>query len=259
MKCGIVVFPGSNCDHDVYHVLGHLLGVETSLLWHEATEIGEAELIVVPGGFSYGDYLRAGALAAQSPILGAVRAHAERGGLVLGICNGFQILQEGGLLPGAMRKNKSLRFECRDVHLRVGRNDLPFTSGYDTGAILKMPIAHAEGNYEDTPAGLAKTEAGGQVVFRYVSPDGELADAWNVNGSARAIAGVTNEGGNVLGMMPHPERCAEEVLGNSDGLALFAGLVGGGRQARLLAAAGTAGSRVVRGDVQSSMPDAGSP
>ena len=226
MKCGVVVFPGSNCDHDVYHVLSHVLGCETSFLWHEQAHLGGAELVVVPGGFSYGDYLRAGALAAQSPILGAVKAHAEQGGLVLGICNGFQLLQECRLLPGAMRRNRTLRFECRDVYLRVERRDLPFTHRYD-GRILKIPIAHAEGNYEDTPEGLARTEAAGRVVFRYVSPQGELADDWNFNGSAGAIAGVTNEAGNVLGMMPHPERCAEQALGNVDGLALFEGLVEG--------------------------------
>jgi len=226
MKCGVVVFPGSNCDHDVYHVLKKVVGCETTFLWHEATEISDLDLIVVPGGFSYGDYLRAGALAAQSPILGAVKSFAERGGTVLGICNGFQILQECGLLPGAMRRNKTLRFECRDVYLRVERNDTVFTRRYDEGAVLRIPIAHAEGNYEDSLDGLDQSEAANQVVFRYVSPGGEVDDAWNVNGSARAIAGVVNEAGNVLGMMPHPERCAEEVLGNRDGLALFQGLAG---------------------------------
>ncbi|MCP4204450.1 MAG: phosphoribosylformylglycinamidine synthase subunit PurQ [bacterium] len=227
MKCGIVVFPGSNCDHDVYHVLKHVLGCETAFLWHEATEVGDADLVVVPGGFSYGDYLRAGALAAQSPILGSVKSFAERGGPVLGICNGFQILQECGLLPGAMRRNKTLRFECRDVYLRVDRHDLPFTCRYDLGAVLRIPIAHAEGNYEDTPDGLERVEGSKQVVFRYVSPAGDLDQVWNVNGSANAIAGVVNEAGNVLGMMPHPERCAEEVLGNQGGLALFQGLMEG--------------------------------
>lgn len=225
MKCGVVVFPGSNCDHDVYHVLAHVLGCETSFLWHETAEVGDVDLVVVPGGFSYGDYLRAGALAAQSPILGSVQELAGRGGLVLGICNGFQILQECGLLPGAMRRNRTLRFECRDAYLRVERNDLPFTSRYEAGAVLRIPIAHAEGNYEDTPQGLERSEDLGQVVFRYASPNGDLDDAWNVNGSANAIAGVVNRAGNVLGMMPHPERCAEEVLGNRDGLALFQGLV----------------------------------
>lgn len=227
MKCGIVVFPGSNCDHDVHHVIERVLGCESALLWHEATELEDSDLIIVPGGFSYGDYLRAGALAAQSPILDSVKSFAERGGLVLGICNGLQILQECGLLPGAMRRNRSLRFECRDVYLRVERNDLPFTCRYALGAVLRMPIAHGEGNYEDTSAGLERAEVSQQVVFRYVSPAGDLDTEWNVNGSARAIAGVVNEAGNVLGMMPHPERCAEEALGNRDGLALFQGLVSG--------------------------------
>jgi phosphoribosylformylglycinamidine synthase len=226
MKCGVVVFPGSNCDHDVYYVLRNVLGCDVVFLWHEATEVGDLDLIVVPGGFSYGDYLRAGALAAQSPILSSVKSFANNGGLVLGICNGFQILQECGLLPGAMRRNKTLKFECRDVYLRVERNDLPFTCRYDAGALLRIPIAHAEGNYEDTPKGLRQAEAAGQVVFRYVSPEGRLDEVWNINGSASAIAGVVNLAGNVLGMMPHPERCAEEVLGNRDGLALFQGLIG---------------------------------
>jgi len=225
MKCGVVVFPGSNCDHDVYHVLKHVLGRETSFLWHESTRLEGADLIVVPGGFSYGDYLRAGALAAQAPILAEVREFAGRGGLVLGICNGFQILQECGLLPGAMRKNKTLRFECRDVYLRVERTDLPFTSRYRTGAVIRMPIAHSEGNYEDTPEGIELAEANRQIVFRYVSPEGAVDPVWNINGSANSIAGVTNAAGNVLGMMPHPERAVEEVLGGTDGLELFRGLL----------------------------------
>jgi phosphoribosylformylglycinamidine synthase len=225
MKCGVVVFPGSNCDHDVYHVLKHVLAQDTVFLWHDEGGLKGCDLVVLPGGFSYGDYLRSGALAARSPILDAVRAHAERGGLVLGICNGFQILLETGLLPGAMRRNRSLRFECREVYLRVERDDLPFTRGYRQGQVLRMPIAHAEGNYEDSAQALDRLEAAGQVVFRYVSPDGRLDEEWNINGSARAIAGVVNGGGNVLGLMPHPERCAEDVLGNTDGLALFAGLL----------------------------------
>jgi phosphoribosylformylglycinamidine synthase len=219
------MFPGSNCDHDAYHVLKHVLDQEVVFLWHGDEDLKGVELVVLPGGFSYGDYLRAGAMAAQSPVLRAVRRHAEAGGLVLGICNGFQVLLEAGLLPGAMRRNKSLRFECRDVHLRVERADLPFTRRYTLGQVLTMPIAHAEGNYEAAPEVLDEVEANGQVVFRYVGPDGEVGDEWNVNGSARSIAGIVNRGGNVLGMMPHPERCAEAVLGGTDGLALFAGLV----------------------------------
>lgn len=247
MKSGVVVFPGSNCDHDVYHVLKHVLGQETTFLWHQDETVKGCELVVLPGGFAYGDYLRAGALAALSPVMAAVKRHAAAGGLVLGICNGFQVLLEAGLLPGAMRRNASLRFCCRDVWLRVERDDLPFTRQLHAGQVLRMPIAHAEGNYEDSPAALDALEAARQVVFRYVAPDGSVPLApgrdpapsdrlpgrdpardrspaeWNPNGSARSIAGICNAAGNVLGMMPHPERCAEEILGNSDGLGLLAG------------------------------------
>ncbi|MGD2115687.1 MAG: phosphoribosylformylglycinamidine synthase subunit PurQ, partial [Acidobacteriota bacterium] len=187
------------------------------------------ELVVLPGGFSYGDYLRGGALAGLSPLMDAVRRHAEAGGLVLGICNGFQVLLETGLLPGAMRRNRNLRFLCRDVHIRVERDDLPFTGSYRKGQVLRMPIAHAEGNYEDAPDRLDALEEAGRVVFRYASPEGEREDgstAWNPNGSARGIAGICNAEGNVLGMMPHPERASEAILGCTDGLALFAGAVG---------------------------------
>lgn len=226
MKCGVVVFPGSNCDHDVYHVLKHVLDQEVAFLWHEDTSLKGCELVVLPGGWSYGDYLRGGAMAALSPAVAAVKEHAAKGGLVLGICNGFQVLTEAHLLPGALRRNRDLRFECRDVHLRVERADLPFTRGYREGQIVRMPIAHGEGNYEHFAAELDRLEANRQVVFRYVAPDGSMDDAWNFNGSARAIAGVTNEAGNVLGLMPHPERAAEEVLGNHDGVALFEAAVG---------------------------------
>jgi phosphoribosylformylglycinamidine synthase len=225
MRCGIVVFPGSNCDHDVYHVLKHVLDQEVVFLWHQDTSLKGCELVVLPGGWSYGDYLRGGAMAALSPVLSAVREHAERGGKVLGICNGFQVLTEAHLLPGALRRNAGLRFECRDVYLRVERNDLPFTRGYAQGQVVRMPIAHGEGNYEHFESELDRLEANRQVVFRYVSPAGTVDPAWNANGSARAIGGVCNEQGNVLGLMPHPERCAEEVLGNRDGLALFESVV----------------------------------
>ncbi len=226
MKTGVVIFPGSNCDHDVYHVLKHVLGQDARFLWHQDTSLGDTELVVLPGGFSYGDYLRGGSLAALSPLMAAVRRHAEAGGLVLGICNGFQVLLETGLLSGAMRRNRNLRFICQDVYLRVERSDLPFTRGYRKGQVLRMPIAHAEGNYEDSGERLDALEAAGQVVFRYVSPEGETDEAWNPNGSARAIAGITNERGNVLGMMPHPERVCEAVLGGTDGLVLFASAIG---------------------------------
>ena len=230
MRCGVVVFPGSNCDHDVYHVLKHVLGQETSFLWHADASLSGVDLVVLPGGFSYGDYLRAGSMAALSPLMAAVRRHAEAGGLVLGICNGFQVLLEMGLLPGAMRRNRDLRFLCQDVYLKVERADLPFTRAYRKGDVLRLPIAHAEGNYEDSEENLDALEAAGRVVFRYVSPAGEIDPAWNPNGSARAIAGVANERGNVLGMMPHPERAAEQVMGSTDGLALFASAVGLGAE-----------------------------
>ncbi len=231
MKCGVVVFPGSNCDHDVYHVLKHTLGQEVLFLWHGDTSVQGCELVVLPGGFSYGDYLRAGAMAVHSPIMAAVRELADNGGRVLGICNGFQILLEAGMLSGAMRRNQSLRFECRDLFLKVERHDLPFTSGYRSGQVLRMPIAHAEGCYIDTGGALDELERNRRVVFRYVDPEGgeasgENATKWNVNGSARAIAGVCNDAGNVLGMMPHPERCADQLFGNDDGLAVLASAVG---------------------------------
>ena len=240
MKCGIVVFPGSNCDHDVYNVLKRVLEQETVFLWHQETSLDECELVVLPGGFSYGDYLRAGSMAAHSPIMAAVRQHAEAGGRVLGICNGFQMLLEAGLLPGAMRRNRDLRFLSVDVHLRVERDDLIYCSGYRRGEVLRMPIAHAEGNYVDTDEALDDLERAGQVVFRYVDADGSVAPGANLNGSKRSIAGVCNGEGNVLGLMPHPERCAEDLLGNGDGLALLTGAVetGSGRVAALTAAVG---------------------
>ena len=246
MKTGVVVFPGSNCDHDVYHVSKHVLDRETRFLWHQDAELRGVDLVVLPGGFSYGDYLRAGSMAALSPLMDAVRAHAEAGGLVLGICNGFQVLLEVGLLPGAMRRNRDLRFLCQDVHVRVERNDLPFTRGYEVGQVLRLPIAHAEGNYEDSAEKLDALEANRQVVFRYCAPDGTVDPGdpeINPNGSARAIAGIVDEQGNVLGMMPHPERASEELLGNTDGLALFSGVAAApgasapGARARMLEAA----------------------
>jgi phosphoribosylformylglycinamidine synthase len=225
VRCGVVVFPGSNCDHDVYHVLKHVLDQEVSFLWHDEETIKGAELVVLPGGFAYGDYLRAGAMAALSPVMAAVKRHAEAGGLVLGICNGFQVLLEAKLLPGAMRRNQGLRFLCQDVYLKTERNDLAFTRDLAVGQVLRLPIAHAEGNYEDSAEHLDALEAAGQVVFRYVRPDGSAVGGgeadWNPNGAARAIAGICNARGNVLGLMPHPERCAEEILGNTDGLAIF--------------------------------------
>ncbi len=225
MRCGVVVFPGSTCDHDVYHVLKHVLGQEVLFLWHRETSLRDCELIVLPGGFSFGDYLRPGALAARSPILAAVRRHADDGGLVLGIGNGFQILLEAGILPGALRRHRG-RFETRELELAVERTDLAFTTGYGkVRRVLRMPRACEVGCYVDTPAALDTLEAAGGVVFRYrAAEDGGVGPG----GSMRGIAGICNDGGNVLGMMPHPERCAEEILGNADGRPLFAAAVGGG-------------------------------
>jgi phosphoribosylformylglycinamidine synthase len=240
VKAGVVVFPGSNCDHDVYHVLKHVLQQDAAFLWHQDDSLQGCELVVLPGGFAYGDYLRAGALAALSPVMGAVKRHAEAGGLVLGICNGFQVLLEAALIPGAMRRNQNLRFLCRDVYLRTERADLPFTWKLREGEVLRLPIAHGEGNYEDSPERLDALEANGQVVFRYATPEGARADGdpqWNPNGAARGIAGICNRGGNVLGMMPHPERASEMILGNSDGLALLASAVEAGSRTLLRAGA----------------------
>lgn len=227
MKCGVVVFPGSNSDHDAYHVLRHVLGQEVSYLWHEEPDLHGCDFVVLPGGWSFGDYLRGGALAAISPVMAAVKEHAARGGAVLGICNGFQVLTESGLLPGALRRNRGRRFECRDVFLRVERNDLAFTSGFEVGQVLRLPIAHGEGNYTDFDPALDDLEERRGVVFRYVDDAGIQDPAWNFNGSARAIAGVCNRRGNVLGLMPHPERHAEAILGCADGLEIFAGAIRG--------------------------------
>jgi phosphoribosylformylglycinamidine synthase len=226
----VVVFPGSNCDHDVVWLLGEVLNQPVEELWHQEPDLRGCELIVLPGGFSYGDYLRAGAMAALSPIMTAVRAHADAGGLVLGICNGFQILLEAGLLPGAMRRNAHLRFLGRDVHVRVERDDLPFTRGYQRGQVLRLPVASGEGNYVDFEPALDRLEANRQVVFRYCTADGLVTEDGNPNGSARAIAGICNTDGNVCALMPHPERAAEEILGNADGRALFAGLLAARRE-----------------------------
>jgi phosphoribosylformylglycinamidine synthase len=228
MKCGVVVFPGSNCDHDVYHVWKHVMGQPATFLWHDEPSLQGCELIVVPGGFSYGDYLRTGAIAAQSPIVASVRRHADAGGLVLGICNGFQILCEAGILPGTLRRNAGLRFLSRPVHLRVERDDLPFTHRLRKGEVLEMPIAHGDGSYYDAKARLDELEAAGQVVFRYASPSGAVDPAdpqSNPNGSARAIAGICNREGNVLALMPHPERACEALLGSDDGRGIFRSIV----------------------------------
>jgi phosphoribosylformylglycinamidine synthase len=224
MRVAVLSFPGSNCDDDAVHVARHVLGAETVKLFHKAAELPQADAVILPGGFSYGDYLRSGAMAAHSPIMGAVRAFAERGGPVLAICNGFQIACEAGLLPGALTRNASLRFSCKDVHLCVEGQPTPFTAGIPVGRLLKMPIAHAEGRYvHPDPAAL---ERAGQVVFRYVDAGGARTADANPNGSLSDIAGVCNERGNVVGLMPHPERAAERSLGSTDGRQLFEALVG---------------------------------
>ncbi len=225
MKIGVVVFPGSNCDHDCRHVFKDVLGQYVEMIWHKETLLAGLDAIVVPGGFSYGDYLRTGAIARFSPVMGAVKDFARNGGLVLGICNGFQILLEAGLLPGAMLRNRSLHFICKDVHVRVENAATPFTSACRPGKVLKIPIAHAEGNYYTDPVTLAGLQANAQIVFRYCGADGRVTPEANPNGSLDNIAGIRNDRGNVLGMMPHPERCAEEMLGNEDGRLIFVSMI----------------------------------
>lgn len=217
MKAGIVVFPGSNCDRDCFHVLRDVVKIDVAYIWHKSTSVGEIDLVVLPGGFSYGDYLRCGAIARFSPVMEAVERHARLGRPVLGICNGFQILLEVGLLPGAMLRNKSLRFVCKHVHLKTENTRSMFTTRLEPGEILKIPIAHGEGGYFCDERTLEELEANNQIAFRYVSETGELGDEFNPNGSLRHIAGVLNKEGNVLGMMPHPERSSEQILGCEDG------------------------------------------
>ncbi len=224
MNIGVIVFPGSNCDHDAYHVTRHVFGLNTRFVWHKEAQLGDLDLVIVPGGFSYGDYLRAGAVARFSPITERIVAFARRGGLVLGICNGFQVLCESGLLPGVLTRNTSLRFVCKWVHLRV-EHTTAFTSAMTPGQVIRMPVAHGEGNYYASQPVLDGLEAAGQVAFRYCEADGSVTDPANPNGSARNIAGITNPEGNVLGMMPHPERCAEQVLGGADGALIFQSLL----------------------------------
>lgn len=225
MKAAVIVFPGSNCDRDVAVALERVTGVPAKMVWHAETDLAGFDLIVVPGGFAYGDYLRCGAMAAHSPVMREVVSRARAGAMVLGICNGFQVLTEAGLLPGALMRNAELRFVCRDVTLRVETSDSPFTRRYGQGEVIRIPIAHNEGNYfadEDT---LERLFAEDRVAFRYCSPSGEADGAANPNGSQRNIAGILNERRNVLGLMPHPERMAEAALGGTDGRGLFESLV----------------------------------
>ena len=221
MKFGIVTFPGSNCDDDAFFAVTEALGQEAVRLWHKDHDLRGADVIVLPGGFSYGDYLRAGAIARFSPIMREVVEHARRGAPVIGICNGFQIACEAGLLPGALLRNAALQFRSEPVYLRVENTDTRFTNQYQPGQILRIPIAHGEGRYTADEATLDRLEEHGQVVLRYVNQAGEVDERANPNGSMRAIAGIVNEGGNVLGMMPHPERAVDPLLGSDDGLPLF--------------------------------------
>jgi phosphoribosylformylglycinamidine synthase len=226
MKSAVVIFPGINRERDMARALKLASGNETQMVWHADTALpAGVDLVVVPGGFSYGDYLRCGAIAARAPVMDAVRAHAARGGLVMGVCNGFQILCEGGLLPGVLMRNARLKFICKDVHLRVERSDTPFTRGYNAGQVIRVPVAHGEGNYEADEETVKRLEGEGRVLYRYCTPDGSLDDLSNINGATHAIAGIVNDGGNVLGMMPHPENHVEAIMGCTDGRGLFAGLV----------------------------------
>jgi len=225
MKFAVVVFPGSNCDHDAYHAVRHVLGQDAAFVWHKDTSLGGADAVILPGGFAHGDYLRTGAIARFSPVMREVRRFADAGGPVLGVCNGFQVLLEAGLLPGAMLRNRDVRFQCEQVFVRVEQTDTPFTSGCRRGQVLKLPIAHGEGNYYAEPDVLERLERNGQVVFRYTTAAGEVSDAANPNGSARNIAGLCSEGRNVVGLMPHPERACELPLGSADGLAILESVV----------------------------------
>ena len=225
MNIGVVVFPGSNCDHDCRHVVHDVLGQDVTMVWHKETSVGGLDAIILPGGFSYGDYLRTGAIARFSPVMQAVKQFVAEGGLVLGICNGFQILLEAGLLPGAVLRNRSLRFICRETYVKVENAATPFTNLCKPGQVLKIPIAHADGNYYTDPVTLAGLQANAQVVFRYCTADGVVTAESCPNGSLDNLAGIRNAEGNVLGLMPHPERCAEMMLGNEDGRAIFQSMI----------------------------------
>jgi phosphoribosylformylglycinamidine synthase len=225
MKFGVLVFPGSNCDHDTHHVIAAIAQQPVTYLWHESENLENCDAILVPGGFAYGDYLRTGAIAHFAPIMQSVKKFAASGGLVLGICNGFQILCESGLLPGALMRNAGLKYICKQVHLRVETEQTPFTQTLHSGQVLKIPIGHMEGNYFCDDATLAQLERDRRIVFRYALKNGEVTPEANPNGSLANIAGVVNEGRNVLGMMPHPDRSSEDLLGSSDGLAIFESMI----------------------------------
>ena len=225
MKFGVVVFPGSNCDHDAWYALGEVLQQPVEFLWHQSEDVKGFDAILLPGGFSYGDYLRTGAIARFSPVMRAVEKFARDGGLVLGVCNGFQILCEAGLLPGVLQRNAGMRFACKQVHIRVEQTDTPFTATARPSQVLEIPIAHGDGNYFCDEATLADLERNRQIVFRYTTPDGREDAAANPNGSLANIAGICNRERNVLGLMPHPERAVETALGSTDGLVIFQSLI----------------------------------
>jgi len=226
VKFGIIVFPGSNCDHDCYHAVKHVFGQEAEYVWHKSTSLKGLDCVILPGGFSYGDYLRTGAIASSSPVMNEVKAFAGRGGLVLGICNGFQILTEAGLLPGVLMRNKGLKFICSHVHLKVENTGSPFTRAYGKGEVVDIPIAHADGNYYADEETIKRLEGEGRVAFRYSTPEGLATADANPNGALSNIAGILNERGNVLGMMPHPERACEGELGSLDGRGVFESILG---------------------------------
>ena len=225
MKFAVVVFPGSNCDHDAYYAAKHVLGMEAEFVWHKDTSLGGADVVVLPGGFAHGDYLRTGAIARFSPVMQAVKSFAASGGPVIGICNGFQVLLEAGMLPGAMLRNRNVKFLCEHVHVRVDQTDTPFTLACAKGQVLRIPIAHGEGNWYAEPDVVAQVEKNRQVVFRYTTADGKEAEAANPNGSTNNVAGLCNEARNVVGLMPHPERACELAVGSADGLVLFESVV----------------------------------
>jgi phosphoribosylformylglycinamidine synthase subunit PurQ / glutaminase len=221
MKFSVITFPGSNCDQDAYHAAKDVLGQQAEYSWHKDTDLKGADVVILPGGFAHGDYLRCGAMARFSPVMKSVQEFAAKGGPVLGICNGFQVLLEAGLLPGAMLRNRSLKFQCEHVNVRVEQIDTPFTVACRVGQVLRIPIAHGEGNYFAEPEVIARLEANRQIVFRYSTPDGQITDDANANGSVANIAGLCNEQRNVVGLMPHPERACESILGSADGLVMF--------------------------------------
>jgi phosphoribosylformylglycinamidine synthase I len=225
MKVGVVVFPGSNCDHDAFYAIGNVLHKPVEFIWHQSQDLANCDAVILPGGFAHGDYLRTGAIARFSPVMKSVEKFASSGGMLLGICNGFQILLEAGLLPGAMMRNSGLRYICRHVHIRVEQTDTPFTNAAQPGQILKVPIAHNDGNYTCDETTLANLEKNRQVIFRYTTPNGADDAAGNPNGSKNNIAGICNRQRNVAGLMPHPERAVESALGSDDGLVIFKSMI----------------------------------